>query len=160
MRVIFSAKMFKIWFTFQTRKKNSQKACWFLDNSSWIGCVKLSLLTRQYLPSTVNALTDIPETLHITRRDFFRLSFTPKSSINMINVPLCRYQEHLRPFNIFLLEGSSETELFRHLSNHLFCSPYFRKYISYEGHLLFQHIKNLIWVSRMEKKIQNNFCVS
>ena len=41
----------------------------------------------------------------------------------------------LGPFTMLLLEGSSETELFRHLSNHVFRSLYFWKYISYEGHV-------------------------
>ena len=51
----------------------------------------------------------------------------------MRNVLLCRFQQGLAAFPMFLLEGSSGTGLFRHLSNHVFHSPYFMKYIRYEG---------------------------
>ena len=45
---------------------------------------------------------------------------------------------------MLLPEGSSETGLFRLLSNHIFRSPSFGKYISHEGHLLFENVQNLI----------------
>ena len=37
----------------------------------------------------------------------------------MIKVLLCRFQQCFGPFIMLLLEGSSETRLSRHLSNHL-----------------------------------------
>ena len=41
------------------------------------------------------------------------------------------------PFNMSLMQRSSEAKLFRYLSNYFFRSPSFRKYISYKAHLLF-----------------------
>ena len=38
----------------------------------------------------------------------------------MIKVMSCRFQQCLGRFTMLLVEGSSKTELFRHLSNHVF----------------------------------------
>ena len=43
----------------------------FLDNSIWIGCDKLSLLSREYLSSVLKVLADSCKILHITKRDIF-----------------------------------------------------------------------------------------
>ena len=74
MRVIFFLKVFKIFFAFQKGRKSWEIFFCLWDNSVWIGCVKLSLLRREYLLSAVNALTNSLETLHITKRDFFELN--------------------------------------------------------------------------------------
>ena len=55
---------------------------------------------------------------------------------------------------MLLVEGSSETGLFRYLSNHVFRSPYLGESISYEGHLFFQNLQNLIYISKTEKKLK------
>ena len=55
------------------QKINSEIFFSFSDISISIGCVKLSLLTREYLSSAVNVLTNNLKTLHITRRNFVRL---------------------------------------------------------------------------------------
>ena len=46
----------------------------FWDNSVRIGCVKLSLLRREYLPSAVNVLTNTYKALHLTKTEFFPLN--------------------------------------------------------------------------------------
>ena len=46
----------------------------FLDNSIWIGCVKLSPLRRDYMSSAVNVWTKSPNILRITKRDFFEMN--------------------------------------------------------------------------------------
>ena len=46
----------------------------FLDNCIWIGRLGLSLLSRKYLSSAVNMLTDILKTFHITKKIFFKLN--------------------------------------------------------------------------------------
>ena len=61
---------------------------------------------------------------------------------------------------MLFVEGSSETRLFRHLSNHVFWSPEFRKYIGYEGHLFLKKFQNLMYISEMERKIEQGFFVS
>ena len=40
--------------------------------------------------------------------------------MNMIKVMSCRFDKCLGRFTMLLVEGSSKTELFRHLSNHVF----------------------------------------
>ena len=47
----------------------------FWDNGVRIGCVKLSLLRREYLPSAVNVLTNTYKALHLTKTDFFPLNY-------------------------------------------------------------------------------------
>ena len=45
-----------------------------------------------------------------------------------------------RPTSHVFFEGCSETQLLRHLSSHLFRSWYFRKRISYDGHLFLANV--------------------
>ena len=66
---------------------------------------------------------------------YFTTQFLSGSMKNIIRVLLCRFQHCLGAFDAFPVEGCSETRLFTHLSNYVFRSPQFRKYISYEGHL-------------------------
>ena len=47
----------------------------FRDNGVRIGCLKLSLLRREYLPSAVNVLTNTYKALHLTKTDFFALNY-------------------------------------------------------------------------------------
>ena len=61
---------------------------------------------------------------------------------------------------MLLVEGSSKTRLFRNLSNQLFRSPEFGKYIGYEGHLLFGNAQNLMWISKRLRKIKKKSFVS
>ena len=55
----------------------------------------------------------------------------------MVKVPSSRLQQCLGPFTMFLVERSSESGFSRDLSNHVFRSPQFRKYVAYEGHTFF-----------------------
>ena len=55
------------------RKKMKFFFC-FLGISISIGCVKLSLLKRENLPSVVNVLTNSPKILYITMRDSCKLN--------------------------------------------------------------------------------------
>ena len=75
MSVILFSKCSKFDLHFKNAEKNSQKGFCFLDNWIRIGCVKLSLLRRDYLSLVVNVLTNSPEILHITKRSFFHLYF-------------------------------------------------------------------------------------
>ena len=49
----------------------------FIDNGVRIGCVKLSLLRKEYLSSALNVLTNSYKALHLTKTDFFRLNYLP-----------------------------------------------------------------------------------
>ena len=59
-----------------------------------------------------------------------------------------------------IVEGSSETGLFRHLSNHVFRSPYVQKDISYGDHLFFENVKNLILILETQQEIKKRSFVS
>ena len=67
--------------------------------------------------------------------------------INLVKVLSFRLQQCVDPFATLSVSGSSETWLFRHLSNHILRSPYFQKHVSYGDHR-FQKCK---------KKIQKKF---
>ena len=55
--------------------------------------------------------------------------------MNLAKVLAMILNQCFRPFFMLPVEGSSQTGLVRHLSNHIFRSPYFRKHINYEGDL-------------------------
>ena len=62
----------------------------------------------------------------------------------MIKVPLCRFQQSLGPFAMFVVEDTSKTGFYRDLFNHIFWRRKFAKYIGYEGHLFFENVQNLM----------------
>ena len=75
MRVIlFFWKCSKCYLHFKNAEKSFEQNFCLWDYFTWIGCVTLSLLRREHLSSTVNALTNSLKTLHITKRDFFGLN--------------------------------------------------------------------------------------
>ena len=66
-------KMFKIWCGFQKWSRKFRNIFSFLDNFIWIGCVKFSLLPREYLSSAVNVLTQSHKISGVTKRNFSQL---------------------------------------------------------------------------------------
>ena len=74
MRAISCLKILKLNVNFRNSEKNWEKVFCFWDNSIWIGCVKLSLLRREYLPSAFSVLGNSLEILHITNRDFLKVN--------------------------------------------------------------------------------------
>ena len=57
---------------FENAKKNWEKVLFFLDTWIWIGCVKLSLLSKQCLSPAVNVLRNSLRILHMTKRHFLQ----------------------------------------------------------------------------------------
>ena len=57
---------------------------------------------------------------------------------------------------MLLVEGSSETRLFKHLSKNVFWNPQLPKYVSYEGlfFFFFESVQNSIYILEMQKKIK------
>ena len=53
-----------------------QKAFGFLDNCIWIGCMKFSLILREYFSWAVNVLTKSPSVANLTKRDLFQLNWS------------------------------------------------------------------------------------
>ena len=64
------------------------------------------------------------------------------------------FQQCLGPFTMLLVQGYFEAVLFLCLSNHVSGIPWFRKYIGYECHLFFKYVQSLIYIPKMQKKIQ------
>ena len=62
---------------FENATKNSEKAFCFWDNCVRIGCVKLSLLRKEYLSSAVNVLKKSYKALRLTKTDFFWHKYLP-----------------------------------------------------------------------------------
>ena len=135
---------------FKNSEGNTQKVYCFLDKCFWIGCVKLSLLRKEYLPSAFNVLKGSPKLLYINKSNFFQLNFL---------LLLCKFQQCLGLFTMFLFQGSSERGLFKHLPNHVFCSPYSRKYISYDGRLFFKMFQISSRFRKSSEKLTTSFLV-
>ena len=77
----------------------------------------------------------------------------------MVNVLLLRFQRVFWPFIMFPFEGSSESGLFRHWSNHVIRSSYFREYKSLESHLFFSKCSIFdIDFENAPKNLQKPFC--
>ena len=64
----FFSKFWELNLYFKKGKNESQKVFRFIVNYISIGCIKMSLLRREYLSSAVNVLTNISKILHITKR--------------------------------------------------------------------------------------------
>ena len=97
---------------------------------------------------------------HTSLTERFSDSIYPRMMKNMKKVVSCRFKQCLGRFSILNVKRCSEVGLFKHLSNHIFRTPYYRKYISRKGHLFFfQNIENLTWIPEMQQKIQNKIFV-
>ena len=55
-------------------QKKIKKKMFFLGNYISIGCVKMSLIRREYLLSAVSESANSPKILHITKRNFPQLN--------------------------------------------------------------------------------------
>ena len=89
-----------------------------------------------------------------------QLNFIKYWSINMLKVLLCRLTQCLSPFNMLSFERSSETSIIRYLPNHVFRSPSFRKYVTYEGHLFFPKCSEIDRdFKNVSKKSEKVFCL-
>ena len=62
---------------FENATKNWEKAFCFWDKFVRIGCVKLSLLRKEYLSSAVNVLKKSYKALRLTKTDFFWHKYLP-----------------------------------------------------------------------------------
>ena len=73
MKVIFVRKRSKFNLHFKNSEINSENVFSFLENCTWICCLKLFLLRREYFSLVVNMLINIFKTFHVTETDFFQL---------------------------------------------------------------------------------------
>ena len=81
------------------------------------------MLRREYLSSAVNGLTKCRKDFAYHSERPFQLELPTQGSINMVKVLSFRFQHCFGLLTMLLVEGFSETGLFRHLSNHVFRSP-------------------------------------
>ena len=133
--------MFKIWWTFQNRKKKTEKKVFrFWDNCIWIGNCKFSASRTGYLSSAVTVLTNTPKILNFNQGDISQIILSPEWLKNMIKVLWCRFYKCLKFFNMLSVERWSETTQFGEWSNQVFDSLECRKYIGYNDNLLFEKV--------------------
>ena len=71
---LFFWKCSKFKLDLKNEEKNWEKVFCFWGTCIWIGCVKLSLLRREYLPSELSVLGKCLEIFHVTNRDFLQVS--------------------------------------------------------------------------------------
>ena len=103
------------------QQKYQKKGFCFWDNCIWISILKLSLWRTRYFSSAANMLTNSPKILHVKKKErLFPAQLSWQWSMNMIKVLWCRFQQWLGTFTMLLVEGSCETGLLIHLSNHVF----------------------------------------
>ena len=87
-------------------------------------------------------LKDAVDAYHSER--LFRLEFYSHGSINMVKMLSFSFEQCFDTFTMLLVERSSETGLFKLLTNPVFRSPWVRKYIHYEAGLFFESFQNWI----------------
>ena len=126
-------KMYQISCRFHIYSKKWRKNLFFLDNCSWIGSGKFSLLRREYLSSLVNVIANTPRISDTLRRTF-------SNSIFAKVIKVYDGSAVLQVFWLFMmltLRRYSEKNLFSHLVYQIFRSLEFRKYRTCEGHVFF-----------------------
>ena len=94
-------------------------------------------------------LTNSLKISHTTKTEFLELKFFQSEQ----KILPCRFQRCFRPFSMLTVHKCSDTWLFSYLSNHAFCSLYFRKYIRCEAHPFFQNVKNLMQILKIQKNV-------
>ena len=110
----FFSKYSKFNLDFENVVKNWEKVFSFSGNRTWIGIVKLSLLRTGYSYLQANVLS-----FCMSIREIFPTQLTWRWSMNMIKVLWRRFQQCLGTCVMLLVERSSETGLFKYLSNHV-----------------------------------------
>ena len=126
----------------QKKKKKVDNIFCVWNNCIWNCCYQLSLLRKDYQLLGVNGLRNSLKFLYIKRDRPFPTELPSEWSINMVNVLSFRLQQCSGPFTLLLVEVSSETRLFGHLSNFYLRSLWEQKYSNYEGHLFFSNVQN------------------
>ena len=91
-------------------------------------------------------------------RDTFSKSIVCQWSINIIKVLWCRFEKCLRVFTMLLVDGSSETWLFRHLPNHVFGVRHFGNTKSMSVIFCFKIVKFKLDFKIEQKTWEKGFC--
>ena len=89
-----------------------------------------------------------------------QFTFHRQPIVNMIKVLWCGFQQCLGMFTMLLVEGSSETGLFRHFSNHVFGVHNFGSTKALGVFYDFKMFKIYSRFQKCSKKIRKKFFVS
>ena len=143
---------------FKNVEKNSENVSFSEISFIGNGCLKLSLLRGEHLSSAVNILTNIINTLHITK-GFFPTEFPSQWWINLVKVVCFRFLQCLVSLTCCLSKGSLKPNFLEIFSSTFFGLRNFWKYFSSEGHLFFENVENLTIVSKMQKQIEKMLSV-
>ena len=79
--------------------------------------------------------------------------------MNMIKSLWCIFQQCLRTFTILIFEATSQTGLFRHLSDYLFWVRNFGNKKAVRVMIFFQNVQNLIYISKIQQRIQKELFI-
>ena len=96
--------------------------------------------------------------LEYRKKRLFPTHFTWQWSMNMIMMLWCRFQQWSGTFTMLLFEESSETGLFRHLSDHVFGFRNFGNTKSMRVIFLFKILKIYVWLRKCTKNWEKVFC--
>ena len=86
----------------------------------------------------------------------FQLNSSLIDQSNGIKVLSCRYQQSLETVGTFATERCSQIGPSRHLSNRVFHSQEYLKYLNYKAHLFFKILKNLCRFQKCNKICRKN----
>ena len=114
LRLILFLKVFTIWCSFQKRRKKSRKYC-SISRKLILNCMRktVAFTKTEHLWSGVNTLTKSLKFQILLRQSFWSW-FSPRV--------IKKYNKCFRPFKMLTVHESSDTKLFRHLSNGAFCN--------------------------------------
>ena len=98
-------------------------------------------------------LTNTLKIWDTTKTEFFELIFFLNDQKIRQKFSRARFKQCFGPFNMLAVHKCSDTGLFRHFNNPVFCSLKFQKQITSEDHLLYQSIPNFRQISEMAEKV-------
>ena len=90
-------------------------------------------------------------------RDFFLNQLIWKGSQNYIKILWCRFEKCLGTCAMLVVEASSETRLFRHLSNHVFGVRNFRNIKAMRVMFFFKRFRISAWLQKSRKRLRKTF---
>ena len=114
--IFFFFKYSKFNLDLKNAAKSWQKLFCFSDNCIWIGIVKMSLFRTGYFSSVANVLTRYPQIWYVNKGDFFEKNFLASDQrvwYSCYDIAVAC----LGTSTILLVEASSETWIFRDLSD-------------------------------------------
>ena len=114
MRVIFLWKCSKFNGDLENAENKQESVFCFWDKCIWIVCIELSLLRREYLSSAVNVLTKKSEDFACLYEWLSPTQLPSHWSRNMVKELPLRLNPCFGRFTRLLVDGSSQTGLFRH----------------------------------------------